>query len=229
MQKELNYRIHGRTSSHVSKKNKDLLENNLKSYLFDIPILSSLNFSKVILEIGFGSGEHIYHLAKENPNFLYIGSEVYLNGIAALLDKLSNNHLSNLLIYPKDVRLLLDDLILNKIDFLSEVYIYYPDPWPKSKHNKRRIINNTTIPQIFNLMSSNSNLYIATDSQDYKNHILQLFNSLNLFEWIIQDISEIHTPPPNHYPTKYELKALKNNLKPYYFTFSKNIIKSIAK
>lgn len=223
MLKDFKYRVHGRTSSHLSKKNRYLLDNILNQYLFDIKFLENNTFSDTVLEIGFGSGEHVYHLAKENPNILYIGSEVYLNGISALLDKLVKEPLKNILIYPKDVRLLLDDLLLNKLSCLSEVYIYYPDPWPKSKHNKRRIINSQTIPQIFNLMKENSNLYIATDSQDYKNHILQLFNSLNLFEWLLKDIDDIHTPPPNHYPTKYELKALKNNLKPYYFNFHKKI------
>ena len=92
---------------------------------------------KIILEIGFGNGENTSFLAAKNPNALIIASEVYLSGIGSLLNSIAQNSLNNIKIYDDDVRELILNLPKNIFD---EVYIICPDPWPKARHHKHRLI-----------------------------------------------------------------------------------------
>ena len=96
------------------------------------------NFKKVILEIGFGNGENVFKFANNNKENLYIGSEVYMAGIGQLLGGVIANDLNNLKIVTGDIRLLLDEV---REPIFDHVVIICPDPWPKLKHHKRRMLN----------------------------------------------------------------------------------------
>ena len=96
------------------------------------------NFEKVILEIGFGNGENVFKFANNNRENLYIASEVYMSGIGQLLGDVINNDLNNVKIVTGDIRLLLEDVTKPIFD---HVVIICPDPWPKLKHHKRRMLN----------------------------------------------------------------------------------------
>ena len=105
-----------------------------------------LLYSKTILEIGFGNGENIIKLAKENLSNLYIGSEVYLAGIGHLIGNIKKDNLSNIKIINGDVRCFLEEV---KQPLFDEIVIICPDPWPKLKHHKRRMINDEFLKLIY--------------------------------------------------------------------------------
>ena len=127
-----------------------------------------------ILEIGFGAGEHVRELASDNPGKIIIGAEPFENGVAALLSRICDENdnilpeYKNIRIWPDDVRLILNQ---NKFSF-SEIWVLHPDPWPKARHEKRRLLN----PIFLNLLSENmaqsGKIIIGTDHWEYYDWIL---------------------------------------------------------
>ena len=125
-------------------------------------------YEKIILEIGFGNGEITSFLASENPNALIVASEVYLSGIGSLLNNIAKNSLTNIKIFDEDVRELLFKLP-NKI--FDEIYIICPDPWPKARHHKRRLIKNDFLKILANVLKKDGTVYISTDWENYAESI----------------------------------------------------------
>ena len=125
-------------------------------------------YEKIILEIGFGNGENTSFLASENPNALIVASEVYISGIGSLLSNISKNSLTNIKIFDEDVRELLFKLP-NKI--FDEIYIICPDPWPKARHHKRRLIKNDFLKILANVLKKDGTVYISTDWENYAESI----------------------------------------------------------
>ena len=126
------------------------------------------DYEKIILEIGFGNGENTSFLASKNPNALIVGSEVYLSGIGSLLNKIAKNSLKNIKIFDQDVRELLFKLP-NKI--FDEIYIICPDPWPKARHHKRRLIKHDFLKILAKVLKKNGTAYISTDWENYAESI----------------------------------------------------------
>ena len=126
------------------------------------------DYEKIILEIGFGNGENTSFLASKNPNALIVGSEVYLSGIGSLLNNIAKNSLKNIKIFDQDVRELLFKLP-NRI--FDEIYIICPDPWPKARHHKRRLIKNDFLKILAKVLKKNGTAYISTDWQNYAESI----------------------------------------------------------
>ena len=128
--------------------------------------LSSLtnNHEKVILEIGFGNGENITFLASQNPNALIIAAEVYLSGIGSLLASISEHSFTNIKIFDKDVREL---LLQVDQEIFDEVYIICPDPWPKARHHKRRLVQHEFLKLLAKVLKKNGTVYISTDWDNY--------------------------------------------------------------
>jgi len=125
-------------------------------------------YEKIILEIGFGNGENTSFLASKNPNALIVASEVYLSGIGSLIKKIVKNSLKNIKIFDEDVRELLLKLP-NKI--FDEIYIICPDPWPKARHHKRRLIKNDFLKILANVLKKDGTVYISTDWENYAESI----------------------------------------------------------
>ena len=125
-------------------------------------------YEKIILEIGFGNGEITSFLASENPNALIVASEVYLSGIGSLLNNIAKNSFTNIKIFDEDVRELLFKLP-NKI--FDEIYIICPDPWPKARHHKRRLIKNDFLKILANVLKKDGTVYISTDWENYAESI----------------------------------------------------------
>ena len=128
--------------------------------------LSSLanNHEKVILEIGFGNGENTTFLASQNPNALIIAAEVYLSGIGSLLASISEHSFTNIKIFDKDVREL---LLQVDQEIFDEVYIICPDPWPKARHHKRRLVQHKFLKLLAKVLKKNGTVYISTDWENY--------------------------------------------------------------
>ena len=139
----------------------------------------SKHFDKCYLEIGFGNAENIIFQAINNPSYLFIGSEVYMSGIGTLISSIKENNIKNIKIFSDDIRLLLDQSPKKVFD---SVIIICPDPWPKEKHHKRRLINKSFLEMVHDFMKDNSNIYISTDWENYAESISELFVKNKLFK-----------------------------------------------
>ena len=139
----------------------------------------SKQFDKCYLEIGFGNAENIIFQAINNPSYLFIGSEVYMSGIGTLVSSIKENNINNIKIFSDDIRLLLDQSPKKVFD---SVIIICPDPWPKEKHHKRRLINKSFLEMVHDFMKDDSNIYISTDWENYAESISELFEKNKLFK-----------------------------------------------
>tara|TARA_B100000212_G_scaffold69800_1_gene48936 strand:+ start:106 stop:750 length:645 start_codon:yes stop_codon:yes gene_type:complete len=139
----------------------------------------SKQFDKCYLEIGFGNAENIIFQATNNPSYLFIGSEVYMSGIGTLVSGIKENKINNVKIFSDDIRLLLDQ---SPKKIFDSVIIICPDPWPKEKHHKRRLINESFLKMIHDFMKDDSNVYISTDWENYAECISELFKENKLFK-----------------------------------------------
>ncbi len=139
----------------------------------------SKHFHKCYLEIGFGNAENIIFQAINNPSYLFIGSEVYMSGIGTLVSSIKENNINNIKIFSDDIRMLLDQSPKKVFD---SVIIICPDPWPKEKHHKRRLINKSFLEMVHDFMKDDSNIYISTDWENYAESISELFVKNKLFK-----------------------------------------------
>ena len=139
----------------------------------------SKHFDKCYLEICFGNAENIIFQAINNPGYLFIGSEVYMSGIGTLVSSIKENNINNIKIFSDDIRLLLDQSSKKVFD---SVIIICPDPWPKEKHHKRRLINKSFLEMVHDFMKDDSNIYISTDWENYAESISELFVKNKLFK-----------------------------------------------
>ena len=135
-----------------------------------------------ILEIGFGAGEHLRELAVANPGKTILGAEPFVNGIASLLSAItdSNNQIlpefQRIRVFPDDVR-----LILNSRKFMfTEIWILHPDPWPKARHEKRRLLNADFLDLLSKHLAQNGKIIIGTDHWEYYDWIMNQIPNTNL-------------------------------------------------
>jgi tRNA (guanine-N7-)-methyltransferase len=157
------------------------------------------------LEIGFGGGEHLAHQAGLHPDIGLIGCETYINGIAGLLAHINDHQLKNICIFTEDARLLIAQL---PDASLAKVYILYPDPWPKTRHHKRRLISTEFLDSLARVMKPGAQLQLATDYEDYATWMLERLLAHPAFEWSARTAADWLNPPPDWIPTRYEQKAL---------------------
>ena len=130
----------------LSKKQNKLININLKKYIFKNFIKK---FDKIFLEIGFGYGENLINLAKNNLDKIILGCEIYEPGIANLVNKLDKKKLKNIFIYPKNIFTLFKKIKKNSVE---KVFLLFPDPWPKKRHYKRRLISKLLLKEIFKVL-----------------------------------------------------------------------------
>ncbi|MGH7110848.1 MAG: tRNA (guanosine(46)-N7)-methyltransferase TrmB [Stellaceae bacterium] len=158
----------------------------------------------VWLEIGFGGGEHLATQAASHPQVGFIGVEVFDNGIAKLVADIAQQHLANIRIFADDARLLLARLPPRSID---RTFILFPDPWPKRRHWKRRIIAPAILDRLAMVMAEGAELRLATDDRSYLAWILQHLTEHPDFEWLARRPADWREHPPDWPPTRYEEKA----------------------
>ena len=133
----------------------------------------------VIMEIGFGMGEATAIIAKNHPNNAYIAVDVHPPGIGKLLARIVENDLTNVRVIEDDVNVVLQHMIVDKS--LDGIHLYFPDPWPKKKHNKRRIVNEGFLQLIHPKIKSGGFIHIATDWVPYAMSIKEVFAASPLF------------------------------------------------
>src|SRR4051794_8760782 len=135
----------------------------------------------VWLEIGFGAGEHLAAQAASHPEIGFIGCEVFENGVARLVAEIARRNLENIRIFPDDVRVLLDALAPASLD---RVFILFPDPWPKARHHKRRLVSTATLDRLAVLMRNGAELRLATDDCGYLAWMLEHASAHPGFAWL---------------------------------------------
>lgn len=175
-------------------------------------LLDKSNFKKIILEIGFGNGENLINLAKENSQNLYIGSEVYMAGIGQVLGAINAKELTNIRLITGDIRLLIDKIDESVFD---EVLIICPDPWPKLKHHKRRMINSEFLDSIYKVLNSDGHLFMSTDWENYAESINESINQNSDFKILNS------SPYENITLTKFQQRAIEEGRKIYPFSLQK--------
>jgi tRNA (guanine-N7-)-methyltransferase len=134
---------------------------------------------KIIMEIGFGMGEATAIIAKNHPNNAYIAVDVHPPGIGKLLGRIVDNELKNLRVVEDDVHIVLPHMFED--ESLDAIHLYFPDPWPKKKHNKRRIVNEGFLSLIHPKLKKGGYIHIATDWVPYALSIQEVFAASTLF------------------------------------------------
>lgn len=174
--------------------------------------------SDVWLEIGFGGGEHLIAQARANPDIGFIGCEPYIDGVVKVLAGIEDHGLKNIRLYDGDAREILRWLPEASI---ARAFILFPDPWPKRRHVKRRLVNPETLKLLARTMKPNSGLRIATDIGDYARTILIAMRNLNAFGWTARSPNDWRQRAVDWPPTRYEAKARAQGRRCYYFTFTR--------
>ena len=173
---------------------------------------------EVWLEIGFGGGEHLAAQAERNPDVGIIGCEPFVNGVASLMKHLDGNGVANVRVYDDDVRHLLK---LMAPESLARIFILFPDPWPKSRHHRRRVIREKTILQFAYLLKNGGELRFASDHQGYVSWALRHLLQNDDLSWAARRPVDWYTPPPDWVETRYEQKAKAKGDKPAYIRFER--------
>ncbi len=159
----------------------------------------------VILEIGFGGGEHLVAQASAHPATRYIGVEPFLNGVASCLRHVEEANVSNVRIHNGDAR----DVIARLPDAsLDLCYILFPDPWPKARHHKRRLIQAEFLGELARVLKPGAELRFATDWANYAEWTLEHVTRDARFAWLAERAEDWRNAWPGHVTTRYEAKKL---------------------
>lgn len=169
------------------------------------------------VEIGFGGGEHLVHMAARYPEIGIIGCEPFLNGVAMLLGKIRESGVENLRVHPGDARDLFDVLPEGSVE---KAFLNYPDPWPKKRHHRRRFVTPEHLDGLARVMATGAELRVATDIPDYVRQTLQEVPRAG-FEWLAEGPEDWRQPWGDWISTRYEQKALREERVPHYLTFRK--------
>jgi tRNA (guanine-N7-)-methyltransferase len=160
---------------------------------------------EVILEIGFGGGEHLVAQATAHPEQRFIGVEPFLNGVASCLRHIEEAHAQNIRLHQGDAREVIARLPGASLD---RVYILFPDPWPKTRHHKRRLIQPEFLNELARVMKPGAELRFATDWANYAAWTLEHFTRDARFTWLAERADDWRKPWPGHVTTRYEQKKL---------------------
>jgi len=176
------YSIRGSRITDAQRTAKDALQKvhgiEFKQEQINIPAIFPAS-EKVIMEIGFGMGEATAIIAKNHPNNGYIAVDVHPPGIGKLLARIVENDLTNLKVIEEDVHVVLQHMVAD--ESLDGIHLFFPDPWPKKKHNKRRIVNEAFLSLIHPKIKKGGFIHIATDWVPYAVSIQEVFAGSTLF------------------------------------------------
>ncbi|MGH7025405.1 MAG: tRNA (guanosine(46)-N7)-methyltransferase TrmB [Caulobacteraceae bacterium] len=166
---------------------------------------AALGHSEAWLEIGFGGGEHLAAQAARRPDVLMLGAEPFVNGVASALRHIQTLGLTNVRIWPGDARALMAALPDASI---RRLFILFPDPWPKTRHHKRRLVGPAFADEAARILAAGGRLRLATDWADYAHGALEVFIRHPAFAWTAERADDWRTAPADHVATRYEAKRL---------------------
>jgi tRNA (guanine-N7-)-methyltransferase len=175
--------------------------------------LGAFGQKPVWLEIGFGGGEHLVHMAATYPDISIIGCEPFVNGIAMLLGKIRAAGVSNLALHPGDVRDLFEVL---PTGIIQKCFLNYPDPWPKNRHHRRRFVTSNYLTSLARVMAPGAEFRVATDIADYVRQTL-----VEVPQAGFRLIDQGTVPWQDWFSTRYEQKALREGRPPHYLTYQR--------
>jgi tRNA (guanine-N7-)-methyltransferase len=165
------------------------------------------------LEIGFGGGEHLAAQARAHGDVNFIGCEPFVNGMAKLLALVEQDKLDNVRVWDEDVT----DLLPTLPDAcLDRVYILYPDPWPKRRQRKRRLVSDDMLTELARVMRPGAELRFASDIDNYIGWVLARILRSDDFRWIAERPDDWRDPFEDWPGTRYEAKAIREGRVPSY-------------
>ena len=176
------------------------------------------NDNPVWLEIGFGGGEHLLHMAQTYPDVNLLGVEAFLNGVAKIVPLIDEHNLTNARVHWGDARDLLEVLPEGALD---KVFPLYPDPWHKTRHHARRFVNTENLDMISRALKPGAIFRVATDIENYVHHTLERIMPRDDFEWLAEAPQDWREPWADWTRTRYEAKAIREGHTPHYLTFRK--------
>jgi len=172
--------------------------------------------AEIWLEVGFGGGEHLAWQAAQNPGVLMIGAEPFINGVAKLLGQIDDKKLENIRIHHGDARPLIEAL---PDGCLTRLFVLHPDPWPKTRHHKRRMINPWFLVEAVRLLRPGGELRVASDIPDYITWTLMHAARVPALDWLAERPADWRVRPADWPRTRYEAKALKEGRPATYLRF----------
>jgi tRNA (guanine-N7-)-methyltransferase len=161
--------------------------------------------AEIWFEIGFGGAEHLINQAKANPEVQFIGAEPFIEGVAKAMRAIDSENITNIRLIDNDARPILENLMDNCLD---RVFILFPDPWPKSRHHKRRLINDDFLNLLARVMKKGAKIRFASDWENYAEETLACFVRNQNFEWTAQSQNDWNLAPSDHFTTRYQAKQL---------------------
>jgi tRNA (guanine-N7-)-methyltransferase len=170
----------------------------------------------VFLEIGFGGGEHLVWQARHHRDAMLIGCEPFEDGVMKVLDAIQSGPLDNIRIHMGDAR---DVLRWLPDASVARAFVLFPDPWPKRKHQKRRLVNTQTLALLARVLKPGAELRFGTDIGDYARSALEAFQSEPRFRWLADRPADWRVRPDDWPETRYEAKAEREGRRRYYFRF----------
>jgi len=211
----------------LSPRQQQLMNDLLPKLALDISQPSPENLNvlfpagvrEVWLEIGFGGAEHLIWQAEHNPSVGLIGCEPFEDGVVKALSAIEEKDLTNVRLYVDDARDVLSWLPDHSID---RTFILFPDPWPKKRHHKRRLVSPSLIAELARVMSPGAELRIGTDIGDYARTILIALQANPAFTWQASAPGDWRVRPSDWPQTRYEAKAHREKRRCYFFRFVRN-------
>jgi tRNA (guanine-N7-)-methyltransferase len=219
-------RVYGRRVGKPLKKHSiEALENILPALSVpasllteqgDLDPVSLLAFKKHCFEIGFGNGEHLNALMEKYPDVGFFGAEPFTNGMASFLKRIKD---------PKNIRVLMDDAMKLANSFkdssLDKIYILNPDPWPKKRHHKRRIVSRENLDQFARILKTGGELIMATDVDELAEWMVSTTYAHPCFSWTARSPSDWKNPPIEWILTRYAEKGIAAGRKQTFLVFRK--------
>jgi tRNA (guanine-N7-)-methyltransferase len=168
------------------------------------------------LEIGFGAGEHLAGQAAAGPGTGFIGCEPFLNGMVGALAHIRDRGLTNVRLHLGDALDVIDRL---PDASLSRLYLLHPDPWPKARHAKRRMVNHGPLDLIAAKLQPGAEFRLGTDDPTYCRWSMMVMNQRRDFEWQARTPADFLTRPADWPQTRYEAKARRKGHEVWYFSY----------
>ncbi len=215
-------RLYGRRSGHKLRGGQEaLLERLLPavSVASEGPVTSEALFGDerpLHFEIGFGSGEHLAFRADLLPDHGFVGAEPFLNGVVGALQHIRDGGLANIRLHMGDALEILERV---PDGALTMVYLLHPDPWPKARHAKRRMVNPGPLDLIAAKLKPGGEFRLGTDDPTYCRWSMMVMNGRRDFEWLAESAKAFLTRPNGWPETRYEAKARRKGHEVWYFRY----------
>lgn len=213
-----------RRARKLTDRQKALLAHGLDKMALDVthpsPAALAPLFARPMkafwLEIGFGGGEHLLWQVEDNPDVGFFACEPFIDGVVKVIDGVVRKELDNIRIHADDARDVLPWLPEASIE---RAFILFPDPWPKARHHKRRLVEPRFLAALARVMSPGAELRLATDIDDYARQMLLDAKREASFDWLARAPADWRERPPDWPETRYEQKAIGEGRRRYFLSF----------